>query len=422
MNILELNEDVFYHPLERVKKKIVSLLLLLVVVMGANVFMGSSPNYLAPKFNMDGGVTTKAFNLPKEIYFAGEKVPLKDFEVAERLDRELHINIYWQSNTLLSLKRAGRYFPIIIPILKRNGIPEDFKFLPLIESSFLHVISPAGAEGFWQFMPETGKNYGLEINREVDERYHLEKATEAACKYLREAYAVFGSWTMAAASYNMGANGLKMVKDYQKEDNYYDLELNEQTARYVFRLLAIKEVMEHPNRYNFYYSRGQLYQPLATYKLKVDTSIKNMVGFAKSQGINLKLLHTFNPWMKRDKLSNKDGKTYVIEIPKDKNAGLFQGEEDTVRLSLVLPQKPTKDSLIPIINSPIAKDTLSRSLIPVIYQVKWGDNLTRIAQKQKVKITDIIVWNKLENTKLRKGQELLIYRKPIENTASKETN
>jgi membrane-bound lytic murein transglycosylase D len=187
-----------------------------------------------------------AVPIPVGISFAGEKPPLADPDVIERLDREIHVNTYWQSNSLLMFKRANRFFPVIEPILKANGVPDDFKYLALIESGLTNVVSPAGAVGFWQIMKGTGLDYGLEINNEVDERYHLEKATEAACKYLLDAKEKFGSWTLAAASYNMGMNGLEKQLERQKATNYYNILLNAETARYVFRILAVKAILENP--------------------------------------------------------------------------------------------------------------------------------------------------------------------------------
>lgn len=257
-----------------------------------------------------------SLSIPEKIQFSGEAVPLQIMDVRERMDRELHVNTYWQSNTLLYLKRANKWFPVIEPILKKNGIPEDFKYLALIESGFTLVVSPAGAAGFWQIMKETGKEYGLEINDEIDERYHVEKATEAACKYLNEAYTRFGSWTMAAASYNMGLNGLNKQVKKQLVSNYYDLLLSEETSRYVFRVLAAKELMTNAEKYGFHYREKDLWNNVASYTVEVDTSINNLSEFAKSKNINYKILKHFNPWLRQNTLTVKSGKTYQIKLPK----------------------------------------------------------------------------------------------------------
>ena len=256
-----------------------------------------------------------AIPIPKEINFAGEKPKFSDPDVVERLDREMHVNTYWQSNSLLMFKRANRYFPVIEPILKANGVPDDFKYLSLIESGFQNVVSPAGAVGFWQIMKGTGRDFGLEINTEVDERYHLEKATEAACKYLLEAKNKFGSWTLAAASYNMGMNGLQKQLDRQKAENYYDLLLNAETARYVFRILAVKAIMENPETYGFHFREKDLYQPIPVQEVEIDSAVAHFADFAAHFNISYKTLKYHNPWLRQNYLKNANKKKYLIRIP-----------------------------------------------------------------------------------------------------------
>jgi len=254
--------------------------------------------------------------IPSEVSFAGEAVPIERFDVREALDRELLVNVYWQSNLLLYCKRACRWFPVIEPILKANNIPDDFKYLALIESGLMNVTSPAKASGFWQFLKETGIHHGLEINDEVDERYHLEKATEAACKYLRSSYKQHKSWVLAAAAYNMGDGGLKKSIDKQRNTSYWDLLLNEETSRYVYRILAAKIILSDPQQYGIRLRMVDLYQPITPASiLQVDSSINNLVDFAIGQGITYKQLKNFNPWLRSDKLTNKTGKTYNILIP-----------------------------------------------------------------------------------------------------------
>jgi uncharacterized protein YbaR (Trm112 family) len=257
--------------------------------------------------------------IPSEVSFAGEVVPIERYDVREALDRELLVNVYWQSNLLLYCKRAHRWFPIIEPILKANNIPEDFKYLALIESGLMNVVSPAKASGFWQFMKETGIHHGLEINDEVDERYHLEKATEAACKYLKNSYKQHKSWVLAAAAYNMGDGGVKKSIAKQQHSSYGDLLLNEETARYVYRILAAKTILSNPQQYGIRLRIVDLYQPITPSKqVQVDTSVNCLVDFAIQQGITYKQLKDFNPWLRSDKLSNKTGKTYTILIPSKK--------------------------------------------------------------------------------------------------------
>ena len=262
--------------------------------------------------------TPKAGNqyaIPTEIDFAGEKTPLNITDVRERFDRELLTNANLHATTQLIIKRANRAFPVIEPILQRYGVPDDFKYLAVAESGLVNAISSAGARGVWQFMPETGKERGLEINDRVDERYHLEKSTEAACKYLLDAKARFGSWTLAAASYNGGFGGVNKQISFQGVNNYYDLLLTEETARYVFRILALKEIMQNPARYNFNLLPEDLYHPIAVKYVDVTASIPDLAVFAKEQGINYKVLKIHNPWLRDRNLTVAPGKTYKIEIP-----------------------------------------------------------------------------------------------------------
>lgn len=252
---------------------------------------------------------------PIKIDFAGEETPLKISDVKERLDRELLVNVNLHASTILAIKRANRAFPVIEPILKKNGIPDDFKYLAVIESGLVNVVSPAGARGVWQFMPETAKERKMEVNDNVDERYDLEMSTEAACSYFLSAKAKFGSWTLAAASYNGGMAGVNKQIDIQKVSDYYDLLLTEETSRYVFRILALKEIMKNPVKYGFNILPADRYEILPTKKIEIDSSITDLVSFAKSQGINYKILKIHNPWLRETKLINDTGKKYQIEIP-----------------------------------------------------------------------------------------------------------
>jgi hypothetical protein len=252
---------------------------------------------------------------PTSIDFAGEETPLHISDVHERFDRELLVNANLHASTILIIKRANRAFPIIEPILKKNGVPDDFKYLAVIESALLNAVSGAGARGVWQFMPETAKEKGMEVSETVDERYHLEKSTEAACKYLISAKEKFGSWTLAAASYNGGMAGVKKQIDMQKVSTYYDLLLNDETSRYVFRILALKEIMKNPQKYGFVIDSNELYPLIPTKKVAVDSTITDLANFAKTQGINYKLLKIHNPWLRDKSLENKSKKNYTIEIP-----------------------------------------------------------------------------------------------------------
>lgn len=252
---------------------------------------------------------------PLDMDFSGEKVPTSLADVKERLDREMAVNINLNASTSLLLKRANKIFPIIEPILAQNNIPDDFKYLAVIESGLVNAVSPSGAKGVWQFMPETAKEIGLEVTEQVDERYHIEKATQAACNYLKKAKEKFGSWTMAAASYNGGIAGLQKQIDFQKATDYYDLWLSEETSRYVFRILALKEIMKNPEKYGYAIPEKALYPKLATKKIVVDSSVTDLASFAIQQGINYKILKTHNPWLRDKKLDNPSKKQYELHIP-----------------------------------------------------------------------------------------------------------
>ena len=253
-------------------------------------------------------------SLPQSISFAGEAVPLDKHYALERLDREVLVNTFWHSNSILIFKRAAKYFPIIEPILQENGIPDDFKYLAVIESGLTHVVSPAGAEGFWQFMPQTAKDYGLEVNGDIDERLHLIKATESAAAYLIDAYAEFGNWTLAAAAYNAGVQRIKSSLEKQQTKSYYDLHLNEETSRYMYRILATKLIFESPETYGFSIAIDQTYPFPKTKQVHLSESKINWVAFAQSQNMSYADLRELNPWIKGYQHSNRNKKKYEISV------------------------------------------------------------------------------------------------------------
>lgn len=256
-----------------------------------------------------------AIAIPENLNFAGERVPQDDPEILERIDREFLVNTYWQSNALLLMKRAHKYFPVIEPILSRYGVPDDFKYLAVAESGLQNVVSHKGATGVWQIMRATGREYGLEVNTNVDERYHLEKATEVACRYLRKYKEKFGSWTLAAAAYNAGPGGVNKQLTIQKADDYYDLLLGEETGRYIFRILAIKEILSNPDTYGFEIAKEDLYEAIPTFTVEVDEAVTNFADFAQEYGINYKILKRHNPWLREPHLNNTSRKKYSIAIP-----------------------------------------------------------------------------------------------------------
>jgi len=313
-----------------------------------------------------------SINLPSKIDFAGEKTPIQKHDIIERLDKELLINTYWQSKTILLIKRSKKYFPIIEKILKENNIPDDFKYLAVAESGLEKVTSPSGAKGYWQFLEKTGKEFNLEINNKIDERYHLEKSTQAACEYFKKAYEVFNNWTLVAAAYNMGISGLKNKIQEQKVNSYYDLMLNSETYRYIFRILAIKEIIQNYKDYGFSIEDKDLYQMPKTKNLIIDSAIINITDFALSKKLNYKIIKLFNPWILGNSIPNTNQKKYYIKIPENKY--LFSSTQDTI-----------------------------------IYTCSPRDNIFEISRKYNVDISNIIEWNNiLPSQKLKKNQKIII--------------
>ncbi|MDA7798842.1 lytic transglycosylase domain-containing protein [Flavobacteriaceae bacterium] len=265
--------------------------------------------------NTADSYTIKALKIPDELTFAGEKVPTELYDIKERMDRELLVNTYWQSNGLLLIKRAHKYFPIIEPMLKKYGIPDDFKYLAVAESGLENNSSSAGAAGFWHFLKSSAKEYGLEVNQNVDERYNLEKATKVAADYLKKSKKRFGTWTLAAAAYNAGNARIARNLKKQQVTDYYDLLLNSETSRYVLRIVALKEVLSYPKKYGFEFEKEDLYTSPTTRTVKVDTVITNIASFAKGFNTNYKELKLHNAWLRENKLNNKSRKLYKITIP-----------------------------------------------------------------------------------------------------------
>ncbi len=257
-----------------------------------------------------------SYPVPQELNFAGEPVPLHITDVAERMDRELQSNAYFHSNTILALKRLTRFLPEIEASLREKDMPADLKYVALAESLFGNVVSPVGAAGFWQLMPETSRGYGIIINDEIDERYHLPKATNAAIGYFKKAKEKFGTWTDAAASYNRGMSGLQRAFDTQHVSSFYDLYLNDETSRYIFRILALKEVLEHPDRYGYDLNHIRGYEPVKVRTVTVKESIPDLPQFALDQGVNYKILKLYNPWIKGYKLTVTNTiPSYDLKLP-----------------------------------------------------------------------------------------------------------
>ncbi len=305
-------------------KKITSTILITFAIIGIISLFIFAKDYLnsdKPYNDLrDSTYSVYALPVPDTVTFAGELVPIENFDVREALDKELHKITYWHSETFLYLKRAHRYFPIIEKILKENGIHDDFKYLAVAESGLSDVVSPAGATGFWQFMKKTAQSYGLEVNNEVDERYHIRKSTKAACTFLNDAHRKYGDWALTAASYNMGQGNLDRQIKKQKNKNYYELLLNSETSRYVYRIIAFKLILSNPQNYGFKFRKKDLYPQISSYEVKLDSSVSDFAAYAMHFKTNYKMLKYFNPWLRDSFLTNKYKKTYTLTLP-EKNAG-----------------------------------------------------------------------------------------------------
>lgn len=303
------------------KKKILFYVILFIAGLGAfltakTVFPVESEEIPATE-DPKSRYAVFSVDLPEDLDFAGERVPLDQVDVYESLDREVLVNTYFQSQTILYIKRANRYFPVIERILKKYGIPDDFKYLALAESGLSQAVSPAGATGFWQLLEGTAREYGLEVNSEIDERYHIEKSTEVACRYLQQSYELYGNWTLAAASYNAGRRGIDRQIERQKTRNYYDLLLAEETLRYIYRILSYKMILSNPSAFGFHLGETELYNPIPVYEVTVDGPVPSFADFAHRYGINYKILKWFNPWLREPFLLNPKNKTYLISIPRE---------------------------------------------------------------------------------------------------------
>ena len=307
------------------KKAITAFVLLASVIIIISIAMGFKGFSSIPDTNSpaDTVIINKPFKLPADVTFAGENLPLDNFDTRESLERELLTSAYRHSSTILIIKRANRYLPVIEKILKENDIPDDFKYLAAAESEYSNMISPAGATGFWQIMQETGREEGMEINNEVDERYSIEKSTQFACDYFKKSYEKYGNWTLVAASYNGGRSAIDEQIAIQHQNDYYDLLLADETARYIFRAVAYKLIITNPENFGFRIGKNDLYPELKYYEVKVDTAVSSFSDFAGHFGTNYKLLKFLNPWLRKPYLTAKQNKVYLIKIPED---GMRNGE------------------------------------------------------------------------------------------------
>lgn len=297
------------------------------------------PDLTRPDFS-NSNFKVLGLNMPANLAFAGERVPQNDYEIKESLEKEFFSNKSWKNSSRALFAKAQKWFPVIEPILKQEKVPDDFKYVAVIESHLSNVISPMGAGGFWQLMPGTAQNYGLIVNNEVDERYDVEKATRVACRHFKDAYKYFNNWTLSAAAYNVGIGGIQNALKKQNTDNYYDLLLNRETGSFVYRILAYKTLLSNPEHFGVTsrLKKGGGFPPYKT--VKVDSSITNLAAFAKHLKTNVITIKTFNPWLIGDQLTNHEKKTYSFKIPKNKNVDL------SVYFNDVFPQKAAGDTIV----------------------------------------------------------------------------
>jgi len=365
------------------KKLFLIVFILVSVSFIFSVFKGPEDVNHQTEFNKNYAIFSP--NQPEHIGFAGEKMPIHQQDIKERFDRELLVNTYWQSQTVLFIKKAHKYFPVIEPILKNNGIPDDFKYLAIAESGLANVVSHSGATGFWQIMKATGKENGLLINSEIDERYHLVKSTQAACNYLNEAYEKFGSWTLAAASYNMGMTGLSKQMKRQNAANYYDLLLNSETSRYVFRISAIMEILKNQKTYGFHIREKDLYNLPPLNQVLLDSSVANFSDYAQDLNINYKILKEYNPWLRQSDFKNTLNRAYFIDVPEK---GYYTAINETILI---------EDLKTEIFNT---ADTLQLKINKTI-------TLKKLAEKSEIDLEELILQNMdVLDIKVKKGQTL----------------
>lgn len=369
-------------------------------------------SYVIPPLSNSVSYTNNNFyvfdlNIPANLEFCGEKIPSNDFDIKKDLEKEFFNSAYWKNNSLALFQKAQRWFPYIEPILKQEGVPDDFKYLCVIESHLSNAASPAGAAGFWQLVSVSARNYGLEVNSEVDERYHVEKATHAACGHIKDAYAVFGNWTLSAAAYNRGIGGIQGAMAKQNTDNYYDLLLNKETGSFVYRILAYKTLFSSPGHFGIKKKKLTYFPKIPFQVFKVDSSIKSLSDFARSIGCTAGIIRLYNPWLLKDELNNPAKKIYEIRIPKNIEADYTGYLKDLLAEEGQLVQYAAD----PVVLLQTADtDTMGVNKRTINYIVKVDEPLKNLAAFLKVNEEDIRKWNNLdEKTQAVAGHSLIIY-------------
>lgn len=346
-------------------------------------------------------------NIPSTLDFCGERIPSDNFEIKKNLEREFFSNAYWKSNSAVLFSKAQKWFPYIEPILKREGVPDDFKYVAVIESHLSNIVSPAGAAGFWQLVPSSARNYGLEVNEFVDERYHVEKATHAACKLFKEAHSSFNNWTLAAAAYNRGIGGIQAALKKQNTNNYYELLLNKETGSFVYRILAYKTLLSSPHHFGIKKKKWK-YLPVIAYKIhKVDSVVTNLSNLAKFIGCNKATIRFFNPWILQDRLPNEEGKVYEIRVPKNRTADYSSYIKDLAGQDGSLSQDPEEP---PVRLETIEQDSLLLNKKMITHVVRENETINTLADFYEVKADNLRKWNNItEKQEAVPGQTLSIF-------------
>lgn len=390
--------------LSKIARPLVLLLLFVCVYVFLKIYvyypLPNSLSYTNNNFYVLG------LNIPANLEFCGEKIPSNDFNIKKDLEKEFFTSAYWKNNSLAFFNKAQRWFPYIEPILKEEGVPDDFKYLCVIESHLSNASSAAGAAGFWQLVPGSARNYGLEVNSEVDERYHVEKATRAACGHIKDAYEVFKNWTLSAAAYNRGIGGIQNAMLKQKTNNYHDLLLNKETGSFVYRILAYKTLLSSPGHFGIKKKKWTYYPKIPFKIFKVDSSITSLSLFAKQIGTTAGIIKLYNPWLLTDVLNNPTKKVYEIRVPKNPNADYSGYIKDLLAEEGELNKYAADPSVIQTLNT----DTLATTTKAVYFTVKVDEPLKNLADFLKVKEEDLRKWNNLsDGENAVTGRTLTVY-------------
>ena len=402
MRFEELKQLVKFNRLTR---PVLLLLLFVLIYVILKVFVYyPSPNQVSYTNN---NFYVFDLNIPANLDFCGEKIPSNDYDIKKDLEKEFFTSAYWKNNSLALFSKAQRWFPYIEPILKQEGVPDDFKYLCVIESHLSNASSPAGAAGFWQLVPSSARNYGLEVNSEVDERYHVEKATHAACQHIKDAYEVFHNWTLAAAAYNRGIGGIQAALAKQKTNNYYDLLLNSETGSFVYRILAYKTLFSSPGHFGIKKKKWTYYPKMALKVYTVDSSITNLSAFAAHIGSTSGTIRLYNPWLLGEHLNNAANKAYEIRVPKSTSADYSGYVKDLLAEEGNLMKYADNPGVIQKANT----DTLGTVHKHVFYVVKIEEPLKNLANFLKIKEEDLRKWNNLppEQLNVAAGQTLELH-------------